>query len=106
MTELSQEEKRRRLRAARVLRDVSFADLAARIAPENRLSERTLRKIESGEERIREAHLRTIAPALGLPYEWFTVCDLGAALIADEIEARLASVEEALQALNADREPA
>lgn len=69
----SQDELRRRLRAGRVLADLTVAELAGKVDPEAGLGERTLRKLESGETQIRTPVLRELAWALGLPYAWFTV---------------------------------
>jgi transcriptional regulator with XRE-family HTH domain len=99
---IEQEELRRRLHAARVLRGLTFGELASRIGRENRLSERTLRKIEGGEEQLRELHLRTIAPALELPYEFFTVEDVGRALVPDPVADRLTRLERTLEELRTE----
>lgn len=69
----SQDELRRRLRAARVLRDLNVAELAERVDPEAGLGERTLRKLESGETKLRAPILRELAVALQMPYSWFAV---------------------------------
>lgn len=76
----SQDELRRRLRAARALRDLTVAQLAERIPPDARLSLSTLRKIESGERDLNVATLRELAARLGVAYAWFTVPDLGQAV--------------------------
>jgi hypothetical protein len=60
--EPDQEDLRRRLRAARVLRDITV--------------QRTLRKLESGETQLTPPLMRELAVALTVPYEWFTVPDL------------------------------
>ena len=47
---LSQDTMQRRLRAARALQGVSLKELASRLDPSWKLSERTLRKLEVGRE--------------------------------------------------------
>jgi transcriptional regulator with XRE-family HTH domain len=71
-----QDELRRRLRAARVLADVTFAELAARLDPDAQLGERVLRRLEAGEARLRAPQLRELANALGLPFYFFEVENL------------------------------
>lgn len=73
-----QDELRRRLRAARVLRDLNVAELAARVDPEAGLGERTLRKLESGETKLRAPLLRELAVALDMPYSWFACASIEA----------------------------
>jgi transcriptional regulator with XRE-family HTH domain len=68
-----QEELRRRLRAARVLTDLTVAQLAERVHPSARLGERTLRKLESGESVFTIKELRELAIALNVPLGWFTL---------------------------------
>lgn len=68
-----QEDLKRRLRAGRVLADLTINELAERVDPDAGLGERTLRKLESGETQLRAPLLRELAEALDLPYEWFTV---------------------------------
>lgn len=68
-----QETLRRRLRAARLMQRVeSLEELAARIDPTEKLSARTLRKLENRESEITLRALRPIAAALDVPLEWFT----------------------------------
>jgi transcriptional regulator with XRE-family HTH domain len=95
----TQEELRRRLRAARALKDLTVAQLAASIPSEARLGERTLRKLENGETMLTPPLLRELAARLGLPYTWFTVPDLGAALGGETFEERLSALEAAQLAL-------
>lgn len=104
-----QDELRRRLRAARVLADVTFAELAARLDPDSQLGERVLRRLEAGEARLRAPQLRELADALGMPYYFFTVenvadcfrpADTQAADWTDRLaalEARQARFEQALR---------
>jgi transcriptional regulator with XRE-family HTH domain len=88
-----QDELRRRLRAARALRDLTVAQLVELIPPEARLGERTLRKLENGETMLTPPLLRELAARLSLPYAWFTVPDLGAALGGETFEERLRALE-------------
>ena len=70
------QELRLRLRAARVLMDLTVKDLAELVDPDDRLGERTLRKFEVGETALRPAILRALAAAMQIPYEWFTVASI------------------------------
>lgn len=92
---LPQDELRRRLRAARILRSVTLKELADRLDRSERLSERTLRKLENGESDVSERSLRPIAQALQIPYEWFIVEDvfISASNSDDAFEQRLISVQ-------------
>jgi transcriptional regulator with XRE-family HTH domain len=65
----------RRLRAARALQDITVRALAERLDPSWKLSERTLRKLETGESEVTERALRPIADALEMPYQWFVTDD-------------------------------
>lgn len=76
----SQEELRRRMKAARALCDLTVAQLAELMPPEARLSEKTLYKLEGGQTQITLPILRELAVRLGVPLEWFTVPDLRRAL--------------------------
>lgn len=70
---LDQEEVRHRFKAARILRRItSYEELAARIDPSEKLSARTLRKLDNREAEITLRALRPIAEALDIPLEWFT----------------------------------
>ena len=96
----TQDELQRRLRAARALQGVTLAELAARIDPDERLSERTLRKLEAGDAEITRRYLRPIAKALHIPIRWFTDDDPLAPLRggaspaeAEDFERRLAALE-------------
>jgi transcriptional regulator with XRE-family HTH domain len=91
---------RRRLRAARALQDVSIRELASRLDPSWKLSERTLRKLEGGESDITERALRPIADALDVPFGWLTSADplqpwrtAASPELAAEFERRLAALE-------------
>jgi transcriptional regulator with XRE-family HTH domain len=101
-----QTELRSRLRAARTLRQVSLKELADQLDPSWKLSERTLRKLESGESEITERALRPIAAALDVPFGWFVTEDpLGPwrgtenAELAAEFERRLAALESQIRDL-------
>jgi transcriptional regulator with XRE-family HTH domain len=84
-----QDDLRRRLRAARVLADVTVLDLAKLVTPDSKLSERTLRKLEAGETLLTAPILRELAVALGVNYEWFTCEDLRTATRSDDLEQQL-----------------
>lgn len=71
---LSEEETQRRIRAARALRGKTVDQLAEMIN-EPGLKSGTLGAIERGERPARRRELRSIADALGLPYEFFTIED-------------------------------
>jgi hypothetical protein len=88
-----QEEIRRRIRAAMALADIrSWDDLAARTP----MSRSTLKDIGTVRGRADETHLRVIAAACGLPYSWFTIADVAAAIAREDEEP---SVNERLEAL-------
>jgi hypothetical protein len=90
----SQDELRRRLRAARVLSDLTVAELAARIDPDANIGERTLRKLEGGESKLREPALRTLAAAMRFPYEWFTIRSIPEAIGGrSDLTARIEALE-------------
>jgi transcriptional regulator with XRE-family HTH domain len=94
-----QDELRCRLRAARALRNLTVAQLAERIPASARLGERTLRKLENGESQLTPPVLRELAVRLDLPYAWFTVPDLGAAIGGETFDERLAALEYAQKRL-------
>lgn len=78
-----QDELRRRIKAARQLAGyTSTAELGAAIGEAARLGDRTLRKLEAGERDIVHPHLRVIAEACRLPIEFFTVPNVGMAVLA------------------------
>jgi transcriptional regulator with XRE-family HTH domain len=91
----------RRLRAARALQDVTLRALAERLDPSWKLSERTLRKLESGESEVTERALQPIAAALEVPYGWFTTDDPFAPWRGAESPALAAEFERRLRALEA-----
>lgn len=105
----SQEELRRRIRAARILRGfATMEELAAVIPPESKLGERTLRKLEYGENTITPPILRELCVALDVGYDWFTVADplravsepdTSVAQRLDEHAGLLARLDQALQEL-------
>lgn len=78
----------------------------AKLMPSNaRLSLSTLRKVESGERKLDVALLRELAARIGVPYAWFTVPDVGQAVLgagADSLEDRVLAVEAAQTALAQD----
>jgi transcriptional regulator with XRE-family HTH domain len=88
-----QEDLRRRLKAARAIRDLTVAQLAALIPPEAKLSQKTLHKLEGGENQLTLPILRELAARLAIPIEWFTVPDLPRALAPDAPADRLAALE-------------
>lgn len=90
-----QDELQCRLRAARVLRNLTVPQLAERIPASARLGERTLRKLENGESQLTPPILRELAARLDLPYAWFTVPNLGAAIGGESFDERLAALEQA-----------
>lgn len=104
-----QDELRRRLRAARALRDLTVEKLAERIPAEHRLGVRTLRKLESGERELTELVCRQLADYIGVPESWFTVSDVGEAVRgangdgeSDRLADRLAALESSQVALWAE----
>lgn len=101
-----QEELRRRLRAARALRDLTVVQLAELIPAQARLGERTLRKLEGGESSLTPPVLRELAAQLNLPYAWFTVPDLGAAIGGETFEERVQALEVAQARLAETLRPA
>lgn len=97
----------RRLRAARALQDITVRALAERLDSSWKLSERTLRKLETGESEITERALRPIADALEIPYQWFVTPDplapfRGEPSDAAEFDRRLAALEERISELAPD----
>lgn len=98
----SQEDLRRRMRAGRVLADITIEELAAKLPAEAEMGERVLRNLENGHTRIKPQALYLIADAIGLPVEWFlvtTIGDLFPAASRSEFETRLARLEAALGAV-------
>lgn len=93
----SQEDLRRRIKAARALADLTVSQLAELMPPEAKLSEKTLYKLEGGQTQVTLPILRELAARLCVPIEWFTVPDLARAVGPgpDESE-RLASLESEL----------
>jgi transcriptional regulator with XRE-family HTH domain len=99
------EELARRLRAARVLANLTPAELSARCHPRARLGERQIRRLEAGEAQLTPPILRELCEALRFPYEWFTTPDLAAAVAQRDpgTAARLVQVEDALEAMQASQ---
>jgi hypothetical protein len=91
---LEQAEIRRRIRAAMALADISSWDELARRVP---LSRSTVKDLGTPRGRAEETHLRVIAAACDVPYAWFTVPDLRAAVARDDDEPSLAERVEALE---------
>jgi transcriptional regulator with XRE-family HTH domain len=105
MTLPDQDELRRRLRAARALRDLSVTELAKRMPADAKLSLSTLRKIESGERKLDPTLLHVLAVHIGVPYAWFTVPDLAAAVLGtgqESVEDRILALEMAQIAISRD----
>jgi hypothetical protein len=77
----------------------SWDELAARTP----MSRSTLKDLGTVRGRADETHLRVIAAACDLPYAWFTVADLGRAVLREDedpsMAERLEAVERALAAL-------
>jgi hypothetical protein len=91
---LEQDEIRRRIRAAMALADIrSWEELATRTP----LSRSTLKDLGTVRGRADETHLRVIAAACGLPYAWFTVADLGHAVLREDEDPSMAERLEALE---------
>jgi hypothetical protein len=91
---LEQAEIRRRIRAAMALADISSWDELARRVP---LSRSTVKDLGTPRGRAEETHLRVIAAACDVPYAWFTVPDLRAAVARDDDEPSLAERVEAVE---------
>lgn len=105
-----QERLRRRLRAVRIMVGLTLRELAEKLDPTWKLSERTLRKLENNESEITERALRPIAEAMDWPYAWFITDDPAAPWrrgvenqeLAEEFERRLALLEANLRALGVE----
>jgi hypothetical protein len=91
---LEQDEIRRRIRAAMALADIRSWDELATRTP---MSRSTLKDLGTVRGRADETHLRVIAAACGLPYAWFTVADLGRAVLREDEDPSLAERLEALE---------
>lgn len=65
-----------RVRAARGYADLTQKDLAAELG----LDAQAVKRTEGGRRDPKPSELRDIARVCGLPYEWFTVDDLGGAV--------------------------
>jgi transcriptional regulator with XRE-family HTH domain len=84
---------------------LSVVDLAKLMPSDAKLSLSTLRKVESGERKLDIALLRELAARIGVPYAWFTVPDVGLAVLgagSDSLEDRVLAVEAAQAALARD----
>jgi hypothetical protein len=98
---LDQDEIRRRIRAAMALAGISSWEELAEHTP---LSRSTLKDLGTERRRAEETHLRVIAAACDVPYEWFTVADLRHAIVREDddepsIAERLEALERAVSAL-------
>jgi uncharacterized protein YceH (UPF0502 family) len=91
---VEQTEIRRRIRAAMALADIGSWDELARRVP---LSRSTVKDLGTPRGRAEETHLRVIAAACDVPYAWFTVPDLRAAVAREDEEPSLAERVEALE---------
>ena len=91
---LEQQEIRRRIRAAMALADIPSWDALAERVP---LSRSTVKDLGTVRGRAEETHLRVIAAACDVPYAWFTVPDLRAAVAREDDEPSLAERVEALE---------
>jgi transcriptional regulator with XRE-family HTH domain len=96
-----QDETRRRIRAAMALAGISSWEELAERTP---LSRSTLKDLGTERRRAEETHLRVIAAACEVPYDWFTVPDLRRALVREDEEEpsigeRLEALERAVSAL-------
>jgi transcriptional regulator with XRE-family HTH domain len=80
---LDQEQLKRRLVAARALRDVSQAELAGQLEADG-LGKHDLGRIERGDLTMMPAHRRALAHHLRLPERWFTDPDTDSLLVFDE----------------------
>lgn len=88
-----QEDLRRRIKAARAIRDLTVGQLAELIPPEAKLSEKTLYKLEGGQTIITLPILRELSARLAIPMAWFTVPDLPSALDPDPDADRVSRLE-------------
>jgi hypothetical protein len=91
---LEQDEIRRRIRAAMALADIRSWDELAAHTP---MSRSTLKDLGTVRGRADETHLRVIAAACGLPYAWFTVADIGRAVLREDEDPSMAERLEALE---------
>lgn len=71
MDSLAPEEVARRIKAARLLHDISQRELAERIAADG-LAWRLVGALERGEVELRSVHRRALCEALHVPERWFT----------------------------------
>jgi hypothetical protein len=85
---------RRRIRAAMALAGVTSWE---QLADQADLSRSTVAGLGTPRGKNREGHIRAIGAACGVPYEWFTVPDLGAAVVRDDDDVTLVERVEALE---------
>lgn len=91
---LEQEEIRRRIRAAMALADIGSWE---QLAEETPLSRSTLKDLGTVRGRAEETHLRVIAAACELPYSWFTIADIGGAVMREDEDPAVGERLEALE---------
>ena len=91
---LSQDDIRRRIRAAMALAGFTSWD---QLADHTDLSRSTVKDLGTNRGRAKEHHLRVIAAACGLPYEWFTIPDIAATIPRENGDASLPERVEALE---------
>ncbi|HEY4096548.1 MAG TPA: hypothetical protein VGM33_13600 [Baekduia sp.] len=90
---VSQDDIRRRIRAGMALAGYSSWE---QLADRTELSRSTVKDLGTSRGHAKEAHLRVIAAACDLPYEWFTIPDIAVAIQREEDEV---SVDERIEAL-------
>jgi hypothetical protein len=91
---LSQDDIRRRIRAAMALAGFTSWEQLADHTP---LSRSTVKDLGTSRGHAGEAHLRVIAAACDLPYAWFTIPDIGAAIDRENDDASIGERVEALE---------
>jgi hypothetical protein len=92
---LTQDDIRRRIRAAMALAGYTSWD---QLADNTELSRSTVKDLGTSRGRAKESHLRVIAAACGMPYEWFTIPDIAAAIQRENDDASVLERVEALEA--------
>jgi hypothetical protein len=97
-TVVPKDEIRRRIAAARALNPK--VSTWAKLAKVTEISTSTLKSIATPRRKAKdddEKYLRVIAEACGVPYAWFTVPDLGAAVLREDEDPSLVERVEALE---------
>jgi hypothetical protein len=92
---IEQDEIRRRIIAAKAL--ASHIGTWDRLAEATKISSSTLKSLGTPRRRADEKYLHVIAEACAVPYAWFTVADLGAAVRREDEEPSLVERVEALE---------